>query len=298
MFGIIIALSLLFVVALPSYGISGGPHQGAWRGVFTHKNGFGEKMAIATGIFFLLGLSLKQYRWAAWVGLGMSVLLVILARTSSGLLSAMVPLILIPLAQTFRWRRELMMPAVVAVLAATGLTSYVIASNSDTILIALGEDPTLTGRTSFWPIIIDMIQQRPFLGYGYETFWLGGNPNSPAVEVAYATPGHTPSHAHNGLLQIWLHLGFVGVAVFLIGYWLTVLRSLAWIRLSNSAVAIWPLVYCALIVQFNVASTNVMEYNELSWILYVAAVLSVLYPPESDEQVRSPEQSTLMPVAG
>ena len=40
--GIISVFSLLSCLLLPSYGLMGWPHEGAWRGVFIHKNSMGR----------------------------------------------------------------------------------------------------------------------------------------------------------------------------------------------------------------------------------------------------------------
>jgi exopolysaccharide production protein ExoQ len=53
-FGIVIVLSILFIGALPQYGIMGGVHAGAPRGVFTHKNGLGKFMVLSLVAFLLL----------------------------------------------------------------------------------------------------------------------------------------------------------------------------------------------------------------------------------------------------
>ena len=48
----------------------------------------------------------------------------------------------------------------------------------------LGKDPTLTGRTDFWPDVIANIYQRPLFGWGYFGFWTPAN--SAALSIAQA----------------------------------------------------------------------------------------------------------------
>ncbi len=52
-YGLLLILSILFAIGIPQYGISAGVHEGALRGVFTHKNQFGAFMAPG-GVIFLL----------------------------------------------------------------------------------------------------------------------------------------------------------------------------------------------------------------------------------------------------
>ncbi|MEB3359467.1 MAG: O-antigen ligase [Synechococcales bacterium] len=287
-FGIIAVLSLLLVVALPQLGISGGPHDGAWRGVFAHKNGLGQKMAVSTAVFFLLSLDLRRKRWVALGGLGLSLLLAVFSRSTAGLLSAIAPLVLVPALQALRWRVKLMVPAVMAILAGGGMLYFVITSTLGLLLTALGEDLTLTGRLEFWPYVIEKSLERPWLGYGYEAFWRGLS--GPSAYIAYAIGGATPpTHAHNGLLQLWLHLGVVGVMVFLAGFWMTVLRGIAWIRLGSDAASFWPIIYLVLMIAFNFSESAILEYNDLSWVLYISVALSVLRLPQPADAVAHSE---------
>ncbi len=279
-FGIMIILSLLFVVAFPSYGISGGLHEGAWRGVWAHKNGLGQKMALSTLVFTLLALNRPKWSWLLWGGAAISVALVILAASTAGLIATVVMLGTILFAQVVRWRRSLMVPGLIVLGSGAILLSMAIAASAETLLTVLGEDTTLTGRTEFWPYIIRAIQEQPWLGYGYEAFWRGFN--GPSAWISYALQGSAPNHAHNGILQIWLYLGVVGVIVFLIGFWTILLRSIRWARMTRSATDFWPLIYCLFIIQVNISESVVLEYNEISWVLYVAVSLSTLSLPQQE----------------
>jgi exopolysaccharide production protein ExoQ len=91
-------------------------------------------------------------------------------------------------------------------------------ANESMFLELLGKDPTLTGRTKFWPYVIDSILNRPFLGWGYFGFWTALNPR--AMEISKAiVPEDTwvvwiIPNAHNGLLEALLEIGFVGTSFF------------------------------------------------------------------------------------
>jgi exopolysaccharide production protein ExoQ len=76
----------------------------------------------------------------------------------------------------------------------------------------LDKDPTLTGRTDFWPYIIDDIYERPLLGWGFSAFFTGSNP---AAETIFSEVNWSFTEAHNGLLQLLLDVGVVGTALFL-----------------------------------------------------------------------------------
>lgn len=72
------------------------------------------------------------------------------------------------------------------------------------ILVALGESPSLTGRTVIYANILDIILQRPLLGYG--------NANNSSYVFYYTGIGN----AQNGLLADIVDWGFIGTILFII----------------------------------------------------------------------------------
>jgi O-antigen ligase len=81
---------------------------------------------------------------------------------------------------------------------------------------ALGRDATLTGRTELWERLGTMIVE-PLFGAGFESFWLGQR-----IEKLWSVYWWQPRQAHNGYLEVFLNLGWVGIAllglVFAWGY--------------------------------------------------------------------------------
>ncbi|WP_339375989.1 O-antigen ligase family protein [Calothrix sp. NIES-2098] len=281
-FGTVLTLSLLFAVALPKYGIMGGIHAGAWRGIYVHKNIFGKMMVLSALIFWLQASSTKQKRWFPWLGLGLSVCFLLLAKSTTSLINIVTLFTLIPIYQTLRWRYHLMIPAVIAIVTFSSSLSLWITSNAATLLGTLGKDTTLTGRTDMWPYIWEMIEKQPWLGYGYSGFWQGWN--SPAAYVWRAVQWSAPN-SHNGLLDLWLELGALGVAVFLLGFWATFIRSLAWLRQTKSSEGFWPLLYLTNMVMANLGESSLLNHNDIFWVLYVAVALSLFILPQQQAKI-------------
>jgi O-antigen ligase len=72
-----------------------------------------------------------------------------------------------------------------------------------------GKDATLTGRTDLWYDLFMLGQHHTLFGAGYEGFW---NPSMCLyLKELYAWG---PRQAHNGYIEIWLNLGFVGLGLF------------------------------------------------------------------------------------
>jgi exopolysaccharide production protein ExoQ len=80
--------------------------------------------------------------------------------------------------------------------------------SSGGLIASLGRNTTLTGRTTVWPELINLVNHR-LLGVGYESFWLG-----PRLEKVWViTQGLRINEAHSGYVEILLTLGWSGVAL-------------------------------------------------------------------------------------
>ena len=272
--GLMAVLSLAFAVALPGYGVDQGIHQGAWQGVFTHKNILGKVMVVGSITFLLLRADLPRgRRWMATAGLGLCVFLLLMSTSKTAL---SVLLALFASAALFRLLRQRMDVAVMVFVGAVlvgGSVVALVATNWEALLAAMGKDPTLTGRIPMWEVLLRTVQERPWLGYGYNGFWLGesGPSAQPLKEIGWKTPS-----AHNGFLDVALQLGLVGLGLFLAGYVAAVRQSLAALRRTATPDGLWPLLMLAFMLLYNFTESVLLEKNNLNWALYVAAVCSPL----------------------
>jgi O-antigen ligase len=272
----------------------GGMHAGAWRGIYFNKNSLGKMMIPSAMTFLLLAVSTRRNRWLLWCGFSLSVSLLLLSTSKSSLINLVQLIAAFFVFRTFRWRYELMIPALIAIATVGGGLSVLFTTNADTVLGSLGKDATLTGRTDLWPYVLEMIEKRPWLGYGYSGFWLGLDGESAYI---WRATGWKPPNAHNGVLDLWLDLGLLGVSVFLLGFWTSVFRALAWARLSRTSDGLWPVIYITFIVLANLTESTLLERNSLHWILYVAVVLSILITPEQPTKLVTSTQSQTIAVS-
>jgi exopolysaccharide production protein ExoQ len=74
---------------------------------------------------------------------------------------------------------------------------------------ALGRNSSLTGRTEIWATVIPLAPNS-LVGAGFESFWL-----SPHVHETLwkAMPGLPLNEAHDGYIEVYLELGWVGVSL-------------------------------------------------------------------------------------
>ena len=88
------------------------------------------------------------------------------------------------------------------------------------LLKMMGRDPTLTDRTQIWDLLLALTTNTWFgtwFGTGFENFWLG-----PRLDKIWSMYRWGPAQAHNGYIEIFLNLGWIGIAllvvILLIGY--------------------------------------------------------------------------------
>ncbi len=145
--------------------------------------------------------------------------------------------------------------------------------NIDSIFIAMGKDPTLTGRTVLWIEVIHSIQERQWLGYGYSAFWLGRSSESDRIwnSIHWEAP-----HSHNGYLDLILELGLIGFGLYIILFLSVMKRSLHQFRNNYFSAYIWPILYLTFIFIYNLVESNILKSNNLFWVLFVAVAFSLL----------------------
>jgi len=266
------AAAILSVVAslfFPGYGIS--IDDGAWRGIFVHKNALGRAMALSCLVLLFKlrhGVLLNRLILAGVLALAAVALLG--SSSVAGFLTAMVVVVTIPLWPIFRLRRAPAVAAAVFALMAIIGAGIWLSTVADVMVAAVGKDPGLTGRTALWAAVQDAIASRPWLGHGYSAFWLGWDGESAAVWSALQWK---PPHAHNGFLDLTLELGIVGVVLLVGGLVTAAWRAALLIRRSTSIYALWPVVYLVFIIVVNLAESTILVRNSIFWMLYVVTCM-------------------------
>lgn len=132
------------------------------------------------------------------------------------------------------------------------------------IVSAIGKDPTLTGRTDLWPSLIAMTHNSWF-GAGFESFWLG-----PRLTALWNIFVWRPNEAHNGYLEVYLNLGWVGVIllglVLMTGY-TKVVRGFRQDTTTNS---LW-LAYFVVAIIYSLTEAGFRVFSPM-WIAFLLSI--------------------------
>jgi O-antigen ligase len=152
-----------------------------------------------------------------------------------------------------------------------GSIAVFVTGNWENILLGLGRDPTLSGRTNLWELAIELIGKRPWLGYGYQGFWQEGG----GAAVIWKSEGYKPPHAHNGFINMTLDLGLIGLFLFLLLLAVTYFRGIIWLRLGKTTIELWPIFYVTFFFMYNHSENTIIEHNSIFWVLLVSVSLSM-----------------------
>ena len=233
-------------------------------GYFSHKQYLGLLGAVA------IIVSMHELLFGTWwrrviaaAACSLAVWLVIESQSKSALAFAFVSLVcswLILLG--CKWMRAT--PAYIV--AAFVVASSFINNPIERIGYRLYGDPTLTGRTGIWQFIEWQISHKPWLGWGFHSYFFV--PNSPHA----AAPGYIaemPS-SHSGFLELKLETGRIGYWMFLI----FIYASLHWVervRRRDFARA-WVYLSILLFAQLiNLTDSHWLVLDHL-WLLYLIVV--------------------------
>ena len=154
-------------------------------------------------------------------------------------------------------------------------------------LVDVGRNANLTGRTDLWKFLLSM-HTNPVLGTGYESFWLG--PRLAAVWARFVGTGI--NEAHNGYLETYINLGFIGLlllSVFLIASYRKIGKALSpAFGLASLSLALWT------VLLFYNVTESAFRGSQLMWVVFLLGALAVTQ--RAQEKVRSVSAAGFAPI--
>jgi exopolysaccharide production protein ExoQ len=127
-------------------------------------------------------------------------------------------------------------------------------------------DSTFTGRAIIWAFAQWEIEQRPLLGWGYQSFWLIGL-DAPSVVEAPGFVGQL-SEAHSGYYDTKLELGYVGYTLLLI-FIISTLHAIGRVADHNPRKALLVLSLTLYVIGYNFLESLWMRGGEFLWVLFL-----------------------------
>jgi len=219
----VIVVNLAGVALVPSLAVS---DIGA-KGLYTQKNmaGMVAMIAVIVGVIWTVGQSRGKDILLGLGGVALAGVFLVLTRskTSIGLAATTLGVGVLFVAVQHLGQKAALVVLIALALALCVLFGLYVASDFDAeaVLALFVKDTTFTGRSELWAFAYKSIMSHPWLGHGYGAFWDVGDDNDPLARLEPGTwlgdvDKGVINQAHNGFLELGLHIGAPMVVVAVI----------------------------------------------------------------------------------
>lgn len=266
--GIGALISLLLAIFLPDLGIHSGEtsidHIGLWKGVYGFKNHLGRFMVIL--IFCILSLFLINKKIAPYQ---FGILLVALICTiKSGSSTAFLLLFFCPFILFFSLflknrhiKSELKIVSILLFVMFIVLAMLILPW---IVTEVFEKDMTGSGRTLVWEALYNA-SQKPWFGHGFGgVFWGEYNSAYYLLDEDYYNLGH----AHNGVVDIWLELGYVGTLLYLFINFKAIYQGFKRTVIEGDEYSSIFFITIIFIVLYTLSGGGFVKQNNLMWVLF------------------------------
>ncbi len=270
-----ILASYLLIALVPSIGISHLYPTHPWNGLFSHKNHCGMIMTYLFLTAYYWQPLTKNGRLGRSAFMFLAFVLIIMSQSRTAwLLFGCAAALIVGMRYFKRFRNVERVAILMCTVAITVTLAIFVVANAAKISVLLGKDATLTGRTGIWAGIIPSAMKRPFFGFGYDAFWLGFEGES--ANFMYSTDHIGLANAENAVLQMWLELGLVGVALMLWMLYKSCKNAIACLKYDSSSPYIqWYVVIVFLTLLALVDGDKIMAPHTIEWVLYIMAYIGL-----------------------
>jgi exopolysaccharide production protein ExoQ len=265
-------LDIVFALGLPSYGIFQGYGGDAWQGICNHKNTLGiAGVYLLSPIFFTDSYS--RWRRVAYGALQLFLIVMSQSRGAWGYTLGMLLFIgWMYLLRRVTGRELTLMVAVSSLVVLSAAISAVYFWPQ--LALLLGKDASMTGRTQIYHEVWLTILKRPGFGYGFGGFWFPGSLESQRISIALGWPGI--GYAENGVLELALQVGLVGVAIVSFFMLRAFIQGLRLLRSPVYSPRVgWFLTILVIAFLTNIDAGWLMSSDTLDWILIVVACVGL-----------------------
>jgi exopolysaccharide production protein ExoQ len=255
-YAIALAVNVVYVLTTPSSLIG-------HAGYFTHKQGLGLLGAVGIILSSHELLHRGWRRLVAIIAIGLGFWLVFESESKSALAFALVA---IPCSALILLlcKKTRLTPAFIV--AAVVVASMLVSNPIERIGYRLYGDATLTGRTGIWAFANYQISHKPWLGWGFHSYYFVPNPPQNAA------PGYIrdmPS-SHSGYLDLKLETGRIGYWIFLVFIYSS-LHLLERVRRKDPVRAWFFLSFELFAMLINLLDSNWLVLEHF-WLLYLIVV--------------------------
>jgi len=279
-------VSVLFTKYYPELGRSYTPGGMQLGGISGEKNSLGL-ICLISGIYICWNFLLNKKRGSKLGSksgivelllMGMVLWLLQMSQSATSFVCLMVAIGLLVFSRT-RFMME--NPGKIIIMIILAVSSYMVLDATlgirATVIETLGRDSTLTNRTTIWKIVEEFVTN-PVLGTGYQSFWAGER-----LHQLWGRIGAEINQAHNGYLEQYLNLGYVGIVFVMIIMLSGLLKVRKHLSMDYSA-AMLRLCFLVTAALYNYTEASFSGLSNM-WLLLLFAVIEV---PHLTEAMKEP----------
>jgi len=245
---------------------------GSWRGLATSKNHFGQACLI--GIIFLFSSIRYAVPKRFWLDTMMMILALIMLFGSQSMTAMVTFMVIVLLAVVLRIDGHFkshgfanlflifIAPITVLGFLYIHLLHPGLISN---IFECLGKDPTFTGRTDLWNVILAEVEKHPVIGAGFQGFWVINNPE---LIKLYERFVWIPLQAHMGYLDLLNETGMIGLSIF-------VFMVLNYFRIYFTQGSSWTQYFLVAVLILNLQESTLFRPNIITGVFFILAYLTM-----------------------
>lgn len=283
-FYIHLPLSIIFIKYFRTIGV-GWDYVGneMWIGVATQKNTLGEVVMIS-GVYFIWSIIRN---WGSKIIvfdlLFLSMVLWLLrgsdtSRSNTAIFGFLIGVIVILTFQIMRSnlkhikRNTIILILLISLFFLTAQIAYELFSQKSLLAASIessGRDATLTGRTELWNDILEIASHHPILGVGYGSFWIGDLANNLWERHIWK-----PTQGHNGYIDIYVELGFVGLFLLIAVIVFTFKEILKTFEF-NFEYGRFRITIFAILLMHNITEASFLKGAHNLWFLFLLIVMNV-----------------------
>jgi O-antigen ligase len=259
--------SIVMMIAAPNLAYAHNyTHVDSWRGAYADKNTLGAvaTLAIMTSVY-----AFRHRYGPRWVAVSCFVLNLALLHFADaktpvvGLIAACYAALLVNQLQR-RTASGLLFGFLLLVIGLASV-AFVTLDYSD-VMAALNRSPTLSSRTKIWDLALMYIGRRPWLGYGYGSFFRVGGLE--ASQLQKIMDWDVPT-VHNAWLEQALGLGWIGVSLIGLVCLISFRRIGRAMRLPAPNHAAFCAALLTALLMETLTESNFLTAADFVWVLFV-----------------------------
>jgi len=287
---ILIILSIALVYGAPPTGtMYWAPFHGAWRGVYWHRNHLASVTAFLSVVYLCRLILAVQKRNTKGILDGvfyvLSLAILYFSKSATGYIvflvlnfSVLVILLWLRLNPHLKKKHYLLLLGLGTVFILLALM------NLNLIFGLFNRDATMTGRVGLWSHLLDIASERPWLGHGFGAVWTIDAFREQIRQLVGWTS--QPLIGDNGFIDIFLHLGGVGVILFISVLALGIIRSLRYAIAEKTLAGFFPVLVFIYALFANITFSLFIETEVFVWFLIVS-VLFMTTPERVPVMIKS-----------